>query len=96
MTRFNDATMELLGLIDEKKANGKRLTMSDKVLLRLSDGEWHEAAELAYNVSWRFGGYLHNLKQMGVDWEKERVPEAAAQVFRYRLCDVDDNGENHV
>ena len=86
MQMFNDATTELIALADEKLATGKKLNMEDKILLRMADGKWHEAAELAYNVSWRFGGYLHNLKKKGVDWEKERIPNASAQVFKYRIC----------
>ena len=89
MRNFNDETKELISKALEKRDGGKKLNMDEKVLLRMMDGEWHEAAELAYNVSWRFGGYLHNLKKKGVEWEKERVPGTEARVFKYRLVELD-------
>ena len=47
-------------------------------------------ARVGEKVSWRFGGYLHNLKKKGVDWEKERIPNTESQVFKYRLVSVDE------
>lgn len=90
MGNYNRETERLLGEIEKKRGEGRKLTMSDKLLVRMSDGEWHEAAELAYNVSWRFGGYLHNLKKQGVEWEKERIPNTESCVYKYRLCKVDE------
>ena len=87
--KYNDATNDLIAEAERKAVEGKKLTKEDRVLLKLRDGQWHEATELAYGVSWRFGGYLHNLKKKGVDWEKERVPNVEDQVFRYRLCEVE-------
>ena len=88
--KFNEKAEELIANALVKQHVGKKLTMEDKILLRMRDGEWHEASDLAYNVSWRFGGYLHNLKKKGVDWEKERIPNTEAQVFKYRLVSVDE------
>ena len=89
--KFNDATNDLIAIAGDKKANGKKMTNEDRLLLRLADGGWHDASELAYNVSWRFGGYLHTLKTKGVAWEKERIPGTASQLFRYRLCNIEEN-----
>lgn len=81
-------TEEAIEAAMEKFRQDKKLTKSDRVLLLLRDGEWHEASEMAEKVSWRFGGYLHELKKRGVNWEKERVPNVKdAQVFRYRLAE---------
>lgn len=82
---LRDEALAAIRGVEEKMAAGKKLTMRDKVLWKLRDGEWHEASELAYGVSWRFGGYLHQLKQEGVEWEKERIPNVEAQVYKYRL-----------
>lgn len=85
---FPEITQDLIAAAEQKRDEGKKkMTMEDKVLLAMSDGEWHEAAELAFGVSWRFGGYLHNLKKKGVSWEKERVPNIEAKAFKYRLCE---------
>lgn len=70
----------------ERKANGDKLTKEDRLLILMSDMDWHYGRELSEKVSWRFGGYLFTLKQMGVMWEKERVPEVKdAVVYKYRL-----------
>ena len=52
-----------------RSRQGLELKVEEKVLLAIADGKWHSGAELA-EVTWRFGGYLHNLKQKGVCWEK--------------------------
>lgn len=91
---FNDSTNEIIELAKSKRSDGKKLTMEDKIILRMADGEWHEAADLAYNVSWRFGGYLHSLKKKGVEWEKERVPNTESQVFKYRLVDLGNEDDD--
>ena len=88
---YNKETNDAISTVKQKMADGKKLTMKDKILMRMADGEWHEAADLAYNVSWRFGGYLHTLKREGVNWEKERVPNVAAVVYMYRLVDLDED-----
>ena len=87
---YNKETNDAISTVKQKMADGKKLTMKDKILMRMADGEWHEAADLAYNVSWRFGGYLHTLKREGVNWEKGRVPNVAAVVYKYRLVDLDE------
>ena len=70
----------------ERRDAGDRLTKDDRILLILSDMDWHFGSELSEKVSWRFGGYLFNLKEMGIRWEKERVKGVKdAVVYRYRL-----------
>ena len=79
-------TKRQIGRAMERKANGDKLTKEDRLLILMSDMGWHYGRELSEKVSWRFGGYLFNLKQMGVMWEKERVPEVKdAVVYKYRL-----------
>ena len=90
MAGFEDLTVKAIEAARQKERDGKKLTKEDRLLLLMSDGGWHEAIELAYNVSWRFGGYLHTLKQRGVNWEKERVPGTAERVFKYRLVPKED------
>lgn len=70
--------------------------MEQRTLLALSDGEWHGARELALTVSHRFGGYLHTLKERGVEWEKRHDPDAPAGKvwWQYRL--VRDTGPQTV
>ena len=79
---FNEVTEDMISCAKAKQEVGKKLNKDEKLLLRIADGEWHEASELAYNVSWRFDGYLHNLK--------ERVEGVEDRVFRYRLCKMEE------
>lgn len=82
-------TEDAIDAAKAKRSAGKKLTKEDRVLLVMSDGEWHMGSELADKVSWRFGGYLHNLKQKGVSWEKEHVSVSSGdKVFKYRLCEA--------
>ena len=61
----------------------------DRLLVIMSDGKWHDGAEFANKVTWRFSATLHDLKKVhGVEWEKERV-EGARNAWRYRLVKVD-------
>ena len=72
-----------------KRVEAGRATKEDRLLLLLSDGEWHLGSEMTEEVSWRFGAYLFNLKESGVAWEKERVPVKGATVYKYRLSRVE-------
>ena len=87
---FGAVTNTLIGDAKFKMKQGKELTMHEKVLLKMSDGKWHHGAELA-DVSWRFGGYLHILKQRGVKWEKQPIKgtKKSAKLFEYRLIKGD-------
>lgn len=68
-----------------KKKHGEKLTVEEKVLLVMSDGKWHSGAELA-KVSWRFGGYLFNLRKKGVEWEKRLMANRpkGKMLYEYR------------
>lgn len=55
----------LIGEAKLAKKREERLTKEQRLLLVMKDGRWHKGSELAYRVSWRFGGYLHSLKQKG-------------------------------
>lgn len=83
---FGAVANTLIGDARFKLKQGKKLNMHEKVLLNMSDGKWHHGAELA-EISWRFGGYLHILKERGVKWEKRPVKGApkGARLFEYRL-----------
>ena len=35
----------------------------DRLLVIMSDGKWHDGAEFANKVTWRFSGTLHDLKK---------------------------------
>lgn len=57
----------------------------DRLLVIMSDGKWHDGAEFANKVTWRFSGTLHDLKKRhGVEWEKERI-EGSTSGWCYRL-----------
>ena len=72
--------------VEERRGKGEKLKQEDRLLLLMSDMEWHLGSELSEKVSWRFGGYLFNLKEMGIRWEKERVTGIKdSVVYRYRL-----------
>jgi hypothetical protein len=93
--QFDEATERLITAAElAKKSKGGKLTKGQKLLLVMKDGGWHTGQELAYRVSWRFGGYLHTLKQHGVEWEKARDSRAPkGEVWwKYRLCKVSDIG----
>jgi len=83
---FDEYTERAIARLEEKRAKGERLTKEDRLLLLMSDGCWHFGSELSERVSWRFGGYLFNLKEAGIRWEKERVRGIKdAVVYQYRL-----------
>ena len=83
---FDDFTERQIARAAKRRDGGDRLTKEDRVLLLLSDGEWHMGRELSEKVSWRFGAYLFDLKESGVRWEKERVREIKdSVVYKYRL-----------
>lgn len=67
------------------------LSMEQRVLLALADGQWHGGRALAIEVSHRFGGYLHTLKGQGVAWEKRLDPERprGKAWWQYRLVPTD-------
>jgi DNA-binding PadR family transcriptional regulator len=65
-------------------AQEKKPSHVSELMVVLSDGKWHSGLELSRRVSWRFGGYLHILKEHGVAWEKQRDTEKA-NVWYYRL-----------
>ena len=93
MGRFPERTVEMIEKAKEAPAKGKD-TKADKLLRVLADGNWHLGHELAGKVSWRFGGYLHILKERGVAWEKERLPDIKdAVVYKYRLVQEEDEDE---
>ena len=93
---FPKRTEEQIALAKEKRSAGKKLTKEDRVLLIISDGEWHMGNELAEKVSWRFGGYLFTLKEKGVSWEKEKVKVASGDsVWKYRLCEWEAEVADH-
>ena len=72
--------------ISEANARGKKPTKADRLLVHMSDCRWHTGLDLATNISWRFGGYLHDLKKRGVEWEKRRIAEIEDEVvYEYRL-----------
>lgn len=77
----------LIGEAKLAKKREERLTKEQRLLLVMKDGRWHKGSELAYRVSWRFGGYLHSLKQKGVEWEKRRDPKCpkGENWYDYRL-----------
>ena len=83
---FSQLTEQAIEQAKQKQRDGKKLTKADRILLVMQDGQWHMGSELAEKVSWRFGGYLHELKSKGVNWEKEPVKVASGdRVFKYRL-----------
>ena len=86
---FDEKTVKMIEDARDAMASGK-FTKADKLLVVMSDGQWHMGGELAQRVSWRFGGYLHTLKGRGVAWEKERVPNLKDVVYKYRLKEGDD------
>lgn len=86
---FYEKTQKAIERSAERFAKGKA-SKEDDLLMLLSDGEWHYGREMTEKVSWRFGGYLFNLKQDGVAWEKERMRVKGACVYRYRLSQVDE------
>lgn len=86
---FYEKTQKAIEQALERSEKGKA-TKEDRILLLLSDGEWHYGREMTEKVSWRFGGYLFNLKQDGVAWEKERMRVKGACVYRYRLSRVEE------
>lgn len=90
---FPKATKQLIKSAKFSKDHGAKLTKSQRLLLVMKDGGWHEGYELATKVSWRFGGYLFDLKQKGVEWEKRPSPNRpkGERIFQYRLKEKDDD-----
>jgi hypothetical protein len=60
------------------------LNQKNKILLLLSDGEWHLNVELN-KICFRYGARITELRQGGNDIEAERVKRG---LFRYRWNDV--------
>lgn len=89
--RYGGATAALLQTAYADEALKRRLTMEQRILLALADGEWKDGRELALTVSHRFGGYLHTLKEKGVSWEKRPHPDRPSHAvwWQYRLCRPD-------
>ena len=85
---FGAITNTLIMEAEHKKKLRRDLLMKEKVLLAMKDGKWHSGYELS-QISWRFGGYLFNLKEQGVKWEKRLMPERpkGAMLFEYRLIE---------
>ena len=86
---FDERTTDMIEKARDAMASGK-FTKADKLLVVMSDGQWHMGGELAQRVSWRFGGYLHILKERGIAWEKERIPNLKDVVYKYRLKEDED------
>lgn len=85
------ANEELLRLAIIDARLGYELTMEQRTMLALQDGAWHSARELSKAVSHRFGGYLHTLKDKGVEWEKRLDPDrpTGKMWWQYRLTPLD-------
>lgn len=79
---------------DEQRANGREsLVKWKRLLLLMSDGQWHKGMELAYRVSWRFSQYLLVLRrEHGVSWEKRPDPDApkGENWYEYRMVKGDE------
>jgi hypothetical protein len=58
------------------------MTTIEKLLLVLSDGNWHSTEELVQEVGHRFSATVHVAKQRGDRIEKRRVDR---NQFEYRL-----------
>lgn len=88
--KYGDAAFALAGKIADKESEGKELTRSQELFQLISDGKWHDGTELAMAISWRFGGFLHTLKDMGIDWEKRLAPgvDRKKNAYQYRLVNL--------
>lgn len=88
-------TNSLIGEARLAKKQEKALTKEQRLLLVMKDGERHKGSELAYRVSWRFGGCLHSLKRKGVEWEKRRDPKCpkGENWYDYRLVAEKGDGK---
>lgn len=61
------------------------MTTLEKLMLVLSDGNWHSTEELVQEVGHRFSATIHRAKQRGDRIEKRRVDK---NQFEYRLLFV--------
>lgn len=74
---------------------GTKPTHTSRIVKVLSDGRWHDGSELSRAASWRFGGYLHELRKRGLEWESERSDEQS-NVWYYRLIPEEQAGGEDV
>ena len=89
---FDERTTEMIEKAYEAKRKGKE-TNASRLLRFMADGNWHLGSELADKEAggWRFGGYLHILKEKGVEWEKELV---CRHIYKYRLKHIEEEGDD--
>lgn len=59
-------------------------SLPHRLLVLMSDGEWHSYDELVEKISHRFSATIHVLKKQGYNFEKRRIE---GQRYEYRLSD---------
>jgi len=57
-------------------------TQCDRLLIILSDFEWHRTTELHDLVGWRYGARLWDLRQQGCRMEKRPTEDRAIEEWR--------------